>query len=70
MVQGRDQRAELLWPVDHLGYTMAHAWHTEQTLESDLAQPCTLASIPLISRNDGVRGSSPRVGLFGARKSL
>jgi hypothetical protein len=44
---------------------LAHAWHTERLRAAILPQPCALASTPLSTRNDGVRGSSPRVGLLG-----
>ena len=40
---------------------MAHAWHTEPISRDDLAQPCA-RELSAITRNDGVRGSSPRVG--------
>jgi RES domain len=57
----RDQRD----PPQRRRQDGAHTWHTEPVLRGDFAQPCAFASTHRIARNDGVRGSSPRVGFVG-----
>ena len=46
---------------------LAHAWHTGPLVRSKLAQPWAVPAASTVPRNDGVRGSSPRVGFARLR---
>jgi hypothetical protein len=53
------------WPLQ-IGTRVAHGAQFGREFGSTMR----CSGTPAITRNDGVRGSSPRVGLLEARKSL